>query len=598
MLTGLRDGGHLPLDPGSARDRHRAPRPRGRSAWPTGLRGAAGARDPARVAGRRERPSAPICANGCGAQPRCATAGCRTASSCRSGSRIARVPPPMPRASTIRSRSRPARCSAARSTCVERARRRHAARHRPQDRQGARAEPRGGRRRQGAPADALSRYAAETAARRAGRVGPALLLHRRRRLHRSASIPLDDQGREHVQPRSASIAEALDRGLPRPPRRRWMPAPGATTGRVRTVRGVAHRRASRAIALAGLEQTAEPAVTLFDSRIGSLPPVPRRCRSRRRWPPISRDATRSASALDTTLVVEAAAGTGKTTELVHRMVAMLDGGRARAGPHRGGHLHRGRGGRAEAAPSRPRSKDARLDPAALGAERAAPDRGAAKLEEARIGTIHSFCADLLRERPVEAERRPGVRGRRPRIGVAPLVRTRVRPLVRAAARRARPGRAPHPAPLEARADVRPASAATRARAACCADAAWHAGRATATFRHRGGATRGFDRDPRDRRAARRHRGRSPSGRSRGDPDDWFTQVARQIATLRRRRCGAPRRVRAARLRRARGVARRDPPPRKRRHWDWQRLVASRTGVPAANWAQRRDALFGATPGSS
>src|SRR6185295_5648819 len=25
-----------------------------------------------------------------------------------------------------------------------------------------------------------------------------------------------------------------------------------------------------------------------------------------------------------------------------------------------------------------------------------------QLEEARIGTIHSFCADLLRERPVEA----------------------------------------------------------------------------------------------------------------------------------------------------------------------------------------------------
>src|SRR5207248_167544 len=29
-----------------------------------------------------------------------------------------------------------------------------------------------------------------------------------------------------------------------------------------------------------------------------------------------------------------------------------------------------------------------------------------QLEEARIGTIHSFCADLLRERPVEAGRHP------------------------------------------------------------------------------------------------------------------------------------------------------------------------------------------------
>ena len=25
-----------------------------------------------------------------------------------------------------------------------------------------------------------------------------------------------------------------------------------------------------------------------------------------------------------------------------------------------------------------------------------------RLEEARVGTIHAFCADLLRERPIEA----------------------------------------------------------------------------------------------------------------------------------------------------------------------------------------------------
>ena len=30
------------------------------------------------------------------------------------------------------------------------------------------------------------------------------------------------------------------------------------------------------------------------------------------------------------------------------------------------------------------------------------DRALARLEEARVNTIHGFCADLLRERPVEA----------------------------------------------------------------------------------------------------------------------------------------------------------------------------------------------------
>ena len=38
----------------------------------------------------------------------------------------------------------------------------------------------------------------------------------------------------------------------------------------------------------------------------------------------------SASSLDETLVVEAAAGTGKTTELVERLVAVLAEGRAHA----------------------------------------------------------------------------------------------------------------------------------------------------------------------------------------------------------------------------------------------------------------------------
>jgi ATP-dependent exoDNAse (exonuclease V) beta subunit len=119
--------------------------------------------------------------------------------------------------------------------------------------------------------------------------------------------------------------------------------------------------------------------------------------------------------LDSTLVVEAAAGTGKTTELVNRIVRVIESGRAeiteivsmtftekaagelklrlrealevarsrRAGPDR---HRRGEGGRIG-----PSDEQAGRLSAAI-----------AQLEEAQISTIHGFCSDLLRERPVEA----------------------------------------------------------------------------------------------------------------------------------------------------------------------------------------------------
>lgn len=105
------------------------------------------------------------------------------------------------------------------------------------------------------------------------------------------------------------------------------------------------------------------------------------------------------SALDATLVVEAAAGTGKTTELVHRLVAVLaagtDVGRIVAvtfTDKAAGELKlRLRSGLESA------RKHAEEGP-----RREALARALAHLEEARIQTIHGFCADLLRERPVEA----------------------------------------------------------------------------------------------------------------------------------------------------------------------------------------------------
>ncbi len=115
--------------------------------------------------------------------------------------------------------------------------------------------------------------------------------------------------------------------------------------------------------------------------------------------------------LDTTLVIEAAAGTGKTTALVSRIVSVLASGRTTldrivavtftekaAGELKlrlREEIERGRTSERETPERRARLRDS-----------------LPKLEEARIGTIHSFCADLLSERPVEA-------GIDPRFNVAP-----------------------------------------------------------------------------------------------------------------------------------------------------------------------------------
>ena len=105
-------------------------------------------------------------------------------------------------------------------------------------------------------------------------------------------------------------------------------------------------------------------------------------------------------AVDDTLVVEAAAGTGKTTELIRRILRVIATGRAdvrgivavtftekAAGElklrlRQGLEEERGRVDEPEAA--------MRLEDAVQ------------NLEEAHVSTIHGFCADLLRERPVEA----------------------------------------------------------------------------------------------------------------------------------------------------------------------------------------------------
>ena len=105
--------------------------------------------------------------------------------------------------------------------------------------------------------------------------------------------------------------------------------------------------------------------------------------------------------LDTTLVVEAAAGTGKTTELVGRIVAGIKSGRVRLNQ-----IVAVTFTDAAAGELKLRVRDAieqcRQDKNCPPQAHMLLTDSLRELEEARIGTIHSFCADLLRERPVEA----------------------------------------------------------------------------------------------------------------------------------------------------------------------------------------------------
>ncbi|HEV8485055.1 MAG TPA: UvrD-helicase domain-containing protein [Blastocatellia bacterium] len=105
--------------------------------------------------------------------------------------------------------------------------------------------------------------------------------------------------------------------------------------------------------------------------------------------------------LDTSLVVEAAAGTGKTTELVTRIVAVIKGGRAKLDRIVAVTFTDAAAGELKLR-VRTAIERERQDPDCPLQERQLLNAALPQLEEARIGTIHSFCGDLLRERPVEA----------------------------------------------------------------------------------------------------------------------------------------------------------------------------------------------------
>jgi ATP-dependent exoDNAse (exonuclease V) beta subunit len=107
------------------------------------------------------------------------------------------------------------------------------------------------------------------------------------------------------------------------------------------------------------------------------------------------------TSLDESLVVEAAAGTGKTTELIARLVNVLAEGRGQVDTVVAVTFTERAAGelklrlRAELENERGRAAEGT-------ARRRNLESSIARLEEARISTIHGFCKDLLQERPVEA----------------------------------------------------------------------------------------------------------------------------------------------------------------------------------------------------
>ncbi len=106
------------------------------------------------------------------------------------------------------------------------------------------------------------------------------------------------------------------------------------------------------------------------------------------------------TSLDESLLVEAAAGTGKTTVLVDRLVAVLARGATTVDRVVAVTFTRKAAGELKLR-LRQKLDDARGE-AADEATATHLEHALARLEEAHIGTIHSFCAEILRERPVEA----------------------------------------------------------------------------------------------------------------------------------------------------------------------------------------------------
>lgn len=117
-------------------------------------------------------------------------------------------------------------------------------------------------------------------------------------------------------------------------------------------------------------------------------------------PPDQAQRDRIRNDLDSNFLVEAAAGTGKTASMIDRMVALLRTGKCESVATLAAVTFT----RKAASELRARFQ-ARLEydtARAEGLEKQRLETALAGIDQCFIGTIHSFCARLLRERPVEA----------------------------------------------------------------------------------------------------------------------------------------------------------------------------------------------------
>ncbi|AIQ56187.1 UvrD-helicase domain-containing protein [Paenibacillus borealis] len=112
---------------------------------------------------------------------------------------------------------------------------------------------------------------------------------------------------------------------------------------------------------------------------------------------------RIAEILDRTLMVEAGAGSGKTTSLVGRMIALIESGNAMAEQIAAITFTRKA---ADELKSRFRLELERRIRKAIEPQKALLQRALQEIDRCYIGTIHSFCGRLLRERPIEARLDP------------------------------------------------------------------------------------------------------------------------------------------------------------------------------------------------
>jgi ATP-dependent helicase/nuclease subunit A len=125
-------------------------------------------------------------------------------------------------------------------------------------------------------------------------------------------------------------------------------------------------------------------------------------------PPDQAARDRIRTALDVNILVEAGAGSGKTTSLVDRLMAYVERGDQIEGLAAVTFTRKAAGELRErfqlALEARARHARTRSDAGDAGAAALAGacERALAGLDGAFLGTIHSFCARLLRERPVAA----------------------------------------------------------------------------------------------------------------------------------------------------------------------------------------------------